>query len=991
MEEKIKSLRFRKNSIFKRLFVVIAILSVIQIFLFSLIIRQNNIMDDLRQSKINITENVVKMRKDSLESKMTGTWAELNSWDKAIDDLKALDDSGEIHRDNMQVARIVLSLLENSMTTGAFYVSLEENEKGGYDAVYFKDENPDAYSIAYSDVYIEYGKNAVAKKLGITMDSNWRAYGDNQFVSMDYIRRPVDAYAYNPGGDETDYGYWSVGELPYNRGVMALMYTLPLIGADDSVFGVLGVEINLEYIGSMLKYEELILEEHSAYILALNYTDTGIYVPVVVKGHEYSGAVSRQGEFMLIPDSHMEDVWNSDWLDDSELFFKQDIRTYRANTPFVNQQWCLIGIQNADRLFADENTFAQMILLFEIVAFLISIIGSVVASSIISRPIRRITAEIEQTEQGKLPVIKRASIYEIDTLLDTIENMAIRLVDAASRISVIIKAAKIPLGVVEVDYSTGECFMTASFCSVMGFDEIEDDFLFLERAELDMLMKGFYERATIYQEGSSESEESSIYEILDEKSRPKWVALTNRNSSAKKIIIVTDVTDTVLKNIQLEYEVSHDELSKLYNIKAFRKEVENRLVNREPEFALMGMWDLDNLKYINDNYGHEYGDIYIKQAAMCLGVIEMKGGIVARRSGDEFYAYMDGDNKEELMALFAETHKTLCSAEIGLPDNEKQKLRASAGVAWFPQDAKSFSELSKRADFAMYSAKHSRKGTLMEFSAEAYKRDEILISGNEELNRIIENSMLAMAYQPIVDAITGEVYAYEALMRPKSERFKSPMDLIRIAKAQARINDIELLTWDTVLPDFFYKKANERKDACLFVNSFPNGVLPDDVIERNDKLYGDFYKYIVTEITEAEDMNEGYMEKKRMYADAVGSRFALDDYGSGFNSELKLIQLHPEFVKIDKALVDGITTDKYRQELVRNTISYCKTHGIKVIAEGMEQEEQLRYMIAAGADYVQGYYLARPSEKLPTDAQLSEIQDRVMKSREQLELQGNTD
>lgn len=971
--------KWKRSSIFTRLFLVIVALAITQILLFTFLISGSNIVDKLRQSKIQVTENVVETRKNTIENKMTGIWTEINTWDATIDKLEKLHDSGKIKEEGDQVAELVLSLLERSMTTGAYYISLEANENGGYDAFYFKDENPDSYSITCSDVYAEYGRSSVVKDLGVTLDSNWKAYGDQELVENPFIQMPLYFYNHKPDGDEMDYGYWRVAELPYNPGIEAIMFTIPLVDENKDAFGVLGVEITVEYMESLLKFEELTLGDSSAYVLAIHDRNTDMTIPVAVKGHEYRARIKKQKQFKLLESGEWDGIYRAEGMDGNNLFFKRDIRLYRSNTPFVNEQWCLLAIQNGNALFADENGFEDTMFLFKIIAFIVAVGVAFFASAMMANPIRKITAEIRNANPMEQPEIKRVQIYEIDALLDTIEEMAKNIADTASRVSDIIKAAQLPVGVIEIDKDTNDCYVTSTCFTVLELEDIEGDYLFLKMDQFNEMMQTFHEKATLYQgEDESDLEANNIYEIVCKDGRSKWVAFNSKHSGNKLLLVVTDITENILKNIRLEYEVSHDELSKLYNIKAFRKEVEQRLEKGEREMATVAMWDLDNLKYINDTYGHEYGDLYIKEAARCLSSLELEGGIVARRSGDEFYAYVDGDDREKLLALFHRTHEKLMETEITLPDHEKMKIRASGGIAWYPQDAESYGELLKKADFAMYSVKHNNKGVLSEFSEEEYQRDEILISGNEELNRFIDEKLLKMAYQPIVDVRTGVIFAFEALMRPKTERFRSPMDVIRMAKSQARMNDIEVLTWETVLEDYFYNKRRERRGRKLFVNSLPNAILPDCVVEKNQSLYGRFYHEVVTEITEVEEMNEAFMDRKRMYADQVGSQFALDDYGSGFNSELKLIQLHPAFVKIDKAFVEGIIHDAYRQEMVRNTISYCNSHGIQVIAEGVETEEELAYMMAAGVDYVQGYYLARPSEELPNEIEIIAIRDKVL-------------
>ena len=151
-------------------------------------------------------------------------------------------------------------------------------------------------------------------------------------------------------------------------------------------------------------------------------------------------------------------------------------------------------------------------------------------------------------------------------------------------------------------------------------------------------------------------------------------------------------------------------------------------------------------------------------------------------------------DRNTLLCRIREVHKLLHSTNFQLPDGKTVKLRASAGVAWYPDNGASYDLLIKYADFAMYSAKNSTKGDIQEFNQDAFQRDELLFSGKEALNHFLDARLARFAFQPIVDARTGEVYAYEALMRPSCEGLKTVSDVMRLVRAQSKLNQIEELT-----------------------------------------------------------------------------------------------------------------------------------------------------------------------------------------------------
>ncbi|HHX61113.1 MAG TPA: bifunctional diguanylate cyclase/phosphodiesterase, partial [Epulopiscium sp.] len=372
------------------------------------------------------------------------------------------------------------------------------------------------------------------------------------------------------------------------------------------------------------------------------------------------------------------------------------------------------------------------------------------------------------------------------------------------------------------------------------------------------------------------------------------------------------------------------------------------------------MWDLDNLKYINDTYGHDHGDRYIQKAASILNEFTIYNAIVARMSGDEFYTFIYGyKEKEEIRKRIKEIQTRLYNTLLIMPDDETLRIRASAGIAWYPEDSKDYDELVKYSDFTMYEIKSKDKGNIGEFNKANYNKDSILLHGKEELNHFIDQELVKYAFQPIVEIKTGKVFAYEALMRPQTKKLSSPLDVIRLAQSQSKLYEIERLTWFKAM-ECFEEQKEHFGDTKIFINSIPSYVLSKQDLEVFEKKFSNYLSRIVIEITENEQSNEECTKIKQETAARWGSHLALDDFGSGYNSEVALLVLSPKFVKIDMTIVQGIDTDENRQKLLSNIISYAKIRDIKIIAEGVESKAQMSKLIEFGVDYMQGHYLGKP-------------------------------
>ena len=240
--------------------------------------------------------------------------------------------------------------------------------------------------------------------------------------------------------------------------------------------------------------------------------------------------------------------------------------------------------------------------------------------------------------------------------------------------------------------------------------------------------------------------------------------------------------------------------------------------------------------------------------------------------------------------------------------------------------------------------------------------DSAKLTDLEEMNRIIGESRVRYAFQSIVSVKTGEIYGYEALMRVQSTIFQSPLELLSIAKTSARLHEIERLTWTKAMADFqvLMDAGRVEKNARLFVNSIANHKLEDEVIAELEKTYPPLLNRVVMEILESERADELSTAHKEQTMERWGAQIALDDYGTGYNSEYALLSLHPNIIKIDRSIISGCDKDADRRMIIENLVKLTQTKGILTLAEGVETVEEMKTVIACGVDFLQGYYLARP-------------------------------
>ncbi len=339
-------------------------------------------------------------------------------------------------------------------------------------------------------------------------------------------------------------------------------------------------------------------------------------------------------------------------------------------------------------------------------------------------------------------------------------------------------------------------------------------------------------------------------------------------------------------------------------------------------------------------------------------------------AGDEFYCFYHGfDDRAQLQEQIDDMRKQMVNTMLNLPDGRMIKIRASAGVAWYPDDSQSILELIRYADFAMYEVKHATKGSIKHFDLQSYKKDSFIMYSKEELNTIIEDQLVDYAFQPIISAADGLVLGYEALMRPRSKTLSSPADVLRLAQLQSKLYQIERLTWFRSM-QCYYEIPNALDSGLLFINTIPNQTLTDEDRKALDNLYQDVFYNCVIELTEVDELDNQALINKQGHRDKFNSKLAIDDYGSGYNSEATLLKVQPDYVKIDMGLIRDIDQDPNRQQLVANLVAFCHSREIKIIAEGIENANELAMLISLRVDYLQGYYLAKPNSDLIKPSQM---------------------
>jgi EAL domain-containing protein (putative c-di-GMP-specific phosphodiesterase class I) len=246
----------------------------------------------------------------------------------------------------------------------------------------------------------------------------------------------------------------------------------------------------------------------------------------------------------------------------------------------------------------------------------------------------------------------------------------------------------------------------------------------------------------------------------------------------------------------------------------------------------------------------------------------------------------------------------------------------------------------------------------------------------EDLMLVLTKNLLTYHFQPIVDVSTGEIYAYEALMRTTGGIDVSPLVLLNTAAKYKKLYELEKMTLFGIM-DYYVENFDKFKGRRLFINSIPGHFLNDADFEVFTKKYKDYIKYCVFEITEQDSISDIELVKiKNLTKDDMEGQLAVDDYGAGQSNIQNLLRYTPNIVKIDRFLIKDIYKDSNKQLFISNIIEFAKLNDMRVVGEGVENQEEMETVAKYGVDYIQGFYTAKP-ESEPIDKLPKEIMEEV--------------
>lgn len=437
--------------------------------------------------------------------------------------------------------------------------------------------------------------------------------------------------------------------------------------------------------------------------------------------------------------------------------------------------------------------------------------------------------------------------------------------------------------------------------------------------------------------------------------------------SASKAALEVSEQELKKNYAHIEQLAYHDGLTGLYNRVAFMKyayEIFHDASVGASKHAIFFI-DLDNFKNINDTLGHDYGDLLLKDVSDRMLSCVTSDDILARNGGDEFLILKNRFDTVDDLENFASQLVNVVHHPFILND-ETAVVSMSVGIAVFPNNGLTVSELIKNADIAMYNAKNSGKNSYRFF--DSYMEDDVNRKNDlaDILSHVIDKNEIYLQYQPQVNVESGQVTGYEALMRIESELvgFISPAEFIPIAEETGIINILG--EWALIEACNFNQVLIKSGFGPLRVSvNVSTTQLKDDhlidIIKSIPEKTGMDLKHLEIEITESVLMNSFEHNLKLInQMKELGCSIALDDFGTGYSSFNYLTQIPIDTLKIDKSFIDGICSNEKDRCIADSIIDLAHKMDISVVAEGVEDNEQLQILQNQFCDTLQGYLFSKP-------------------------------
>ena len=765
------------------------------------------------------------------------------------------------------------------------------------------------------------------------------------------------------------------------------------------IVGVIGLDVTLNYLSKIISSN---IQNNDSYSFVFTKDGTIIAHPnnklnfKNIKGLNLSDNynISNYSKFFTEKNSDFETIING-----QDVF----VNVYNSS---ING-WKIATVTPKSILTTEVNNTIYFIIFISVILIIISLIIVIMILKKITTPISELTSLMKEAEEGNLCIqsnintndefqrlgnsfnsmIKQlklnyeelAALYEqlaategtLRTQYDELQYSQKILKKGEERYRLALDGANDAIW--ELDLENHKFFVSDKFYEMTGYkrnSKHKIKYLFNnlihpkdKSKAKDALLEHINNNTPLYQSEFRIKKEDDSYIWIYNRGK----ALRNENGQATKLAgSITDITDRKVSEKKILYMAHYDELTNLPNRSYFMNKVDEKLIMAEKnntKFVILFI-DLDNFKIINDTLGHDLGDMLLKNISNKFKNLIYKSDLVCRLGGDEF-VILHKFEKEEDIILIADKIIDMFKNSFEIADKQIF-ITASIGISVYPEDGNDVKSILKNSDAAMYKAKELGKNRYAFYDKAMFLKLQRKNQIQNILRKVIENNELLLYFQPQYNPNNNEIFGFEALLRLKSKElgFISPMEFIPVAEETGYINSIgkwvleeavkQCLKW--IKSGFKFKSISINISAAqLNQPNFYNMIC--DTINKY-KIDPTLIELEITEtlLMQSIDANIKILDKLMK----MGIRIALDDFGTGYSSLNYLREIPISTLKVDKSFIDNMTSNTKEGKIIKNILEMAHSMDLKVIAEGVENEQQLMTLKNMNCDYIQGYYYSKP-------------------------------
>ncbi|MDF2535937.1 MAG: uncharacterized protein K0R18_2096, partial [Bacillales bacterium] len=662
------------------------------------------------------------------------------------------------------------------------------------------------------------------------------------------------------------------------------------------------------------------------------------YVNILSPKNIFINSPAYKEWVLLSVDDIDTDVFSSIDQYNGKFFEDKLNRTDKVFNVYISPYsgWKYISVIDKNEVLKQSNVLTGLLIAIYLSMFLISLLCISLISNHITKPILKIAQVINKMATFKFDGYKNENIENYTKQKDEIGEI-----------------------------STALCVMQENFIELRNnITDMDDE---IQNISLD-------ERA-IYQLNLSKNNPfsgiaSSINGLLREvHSSIEQIKLFNEEISSKNRLLVSSKEELTAQLIEIDSQnehirfiAEHDSLTDLPNRRKFYEKL-SQVLEKEVEVAVI-LLDLDNFKVVNDTLGHLFGDKVLQYISSQLLLLENENIFVSRFGGDEFIILYMGTNDVKEIVHFVDRLFELFKKKVHIDSNEVE-IEFSVGISLFPEDSKNVEQLIMNADLSLYSIKNRGKNHYAFFHTKML--DQLIDKMNTKriLREAIINNGFKLVYQPQVDISTGEVIGYEALVRLKEFKNLSPANFIPIAEEDGMIIDIGRIITRLVIEQMSKWKEMGHVLKPVSINFSPVQIHDTsyftfllELLELND-LSPELIVIEITETTflENKDATINFLNNLMTH----GVKIAIDDFGTGYSSLSYLTFMPINTIKLDRTLCLKFL-ELGNIAVMDSLIALAHSLNMKVIAEGIEELEQVQRLNEGKCDAVQGYYYSKPIE-----------------------------